>query len=159
MIEYQVVITGLAPLQAAFSKAPQTVLRETATAVNKSLVGYQAAAKELAPVDTSRLRTSLAITPATIDGSTVSGSVGTSVKYAEAQEGGSGIYGPTGQPIRPKSAKVLAFPVGGKMVFAHSVKGVRGRFYMKGSLERNQTRTDANFATAAENVALAGGAS
>ena len=70
------------------------------------------------------------------------------------QEIGTGIYGPLGRPITPKTKKVLAFVGrGGKMVFAKSVKGVRGRYYMKGSLEQNQRSIDAFFATAADDIA------
>lgn len=35
------------------------------------------------------------------------------------------------------------------------MKGVKGRYYMKGSLERNQKQTDANVAVAGGNVAIA----
>ena len=69
-------------------------------------------------------------------------------------EQGTGIYGPSGQPIRPKTKKFLAFRgKGGKMVFTKSVKGVRGRFYMKGSVEQNQRAIDGFFATAVTNIA------
>jgi hypothetical protein len=43
--------------------------------------------------------------------------------YATFFHGGTGIYGPTGRPIRPKVAKVLAFSVRGAKGFKGSKKG------------------------------------
>ena len=44
---------------------------------------------------------------------------------ATVLEHGSGIYGPTGARITPKSASVLRFVIDGRVVFARSVKGVK----------------------------------
>lgn len=46
-------------------------------------------------------------------------------KYAIGQlmQDGTGIFGPSGQPIRPTNGKVLSFMVGGRKVFVRSVKG------------------------------------
>lgn len=41
------------------------------------------------------------------------GVVGSNLPYARYVHDGTGIYGPTGRPIRPKSARVLAWPVRG----------------------------------------------
>lgn len=46
-------------------------------------------------------------------GSTLRVQVGTNVHYAPYVEYGTGIYGPKGQPIRPKVAKVLAWKATG----------------------------------------------
>jgi hypothetical protein len=75
------------------------------------------------------------------------------VHYADKVEGGTGIFGPSKRPITPKRAKVLAFTVGGKTVFAKSVKGYPGRFPVKRSLEANQSKMDAHFQRAIDNVA------
>jgi hypothetical protein len=155
MIEYQATINGLDALQKQLAQAPQLVISETVKATNVSLANYHHTARALAPIDKGPLRNSITITPARVEGTKVTGSVGTNLKYAAAQEGGSGIYGPTGQPIRPKRARVLAWKQGNQWRFAASVKGVRGRFYMKGSLEQNQANTDKAFKQAADNVANA----
>lgn len=156
MIEYTATISGLDALQKAFEEAPGLVMNETKHATNRSLVAYQATARELAPIDKSPLRNSITIVPAREEGNVVTGAVGTDMHYAEVQEAGSGIYGPHKRPIRPKTGKVLVWKdKNGQKHFAKQVKGVRGKFYMKGSLERNEAHTNKQFAQAAENVAQA----
>jgi hypothetical protein len=107
------------------------------------------AARRNCPVDEGRLRSSLAQeTRAT--SSAVIGRVGTNVKYALYVHEGTGIYAGKG-PIRPKSARMLAWPVknnsggGGvrrykagataQYAFAKQVKGVRGRPFLRNALE------------------------
>lgn len=53
------------------------------------------------------------------------------VEYARWQNEGTGIYGPTGARIFPRSAKVLVFdwPAAGGVVFARSVAGSPGRHF------------------------------
>ncbi len=158
-IRYIVEIPQLSQLQDAFKRAPEVTARETSAAINKSLVGYQGTAKELAPVNTGRLRSSILVSPARRSGNRIEGSVGTNVRYAAWQEAGTGIYGPRRQEITPKRAKVLSFRSGGRQVFARSVRGSKPRWYFRGALRRNQSRTEGYFETAVENVArhLAGG--
>jgi len=45
-------------------------------------------------------------------------------EYAIYLEYGTGIYGPLKRPITPKTAKALKFKIGGKTVFAKSIKGM-----------------------------------
>jgi hypothetical protein len=153
MITYNVSVKGLSELQKQFARAPQITMSRLKPAMDKSLTRLQATAKELAPVDTNRLRSSILIQPVTVTGSAISGSVGAGTTYAAAQETGSGIYGPFGRPIRPKTKQVLAWKSGGTWHFAKEVKGVRPRWYMRGSLERNRSAIDGYFATAAAEVA------
>lgn len=152
-MRYEVTIPQLPALQAAFSKAPEITARAVAGAVNRSLVGYQATAKQLAPVDSGRLRSSIQLRPAHRTGNRIEGSVGTNLKYAPFQEAGTGIYGPRRQPIRPKAAKALRFKVGGKWVFAREVRGSKPRWYFRGSLEQNRRRTEGYFDQALSEIA------
>jgi hypothetical protein len=155
MIEYNATINGLDQLQRQLAQAPQLVITEAVKATNISLANYHRTARQIAPIDKGPLRNSITITPAKVEGTKITGSVGTDIEHAAAQEGGSGIYGPTKQRIRPKRARVLAWKEGNRMRFATSVKGVKGRFYMKGSLQQNQVNTDRAFKQAADNVANA----
>lgn len=55
-------------------------------------------------------------------------------EYGQWQDEGTGIYGPTGERIRPINADVLAFdwPAAGGVVFARSVRGAPGtRFWTR----------------------------
>lgn len=56
--------------------------------------------------------------------------VGTRVPYAKWLQDGTGIYGPTGQPITSKTGKALAFMIGGKKIVRRSVKGSPARPYL-----------------------------
>lgn len=152
-LSYSVTIPQLPALQRAYQEAPEVTKREVTVALNKSLVAYQATAKMLAPIDSGVLRGSILLQPAQWSGSSVQGSVGTNTQYAEAQEAGTGIYGPKKRPITPKTKTMLAWYAGGKWHFAKQVKGSRPRWYMRGSVERNQRGTEQRFAQALENVA------
>ena len=152
-ITYTVEIKNLKELQDRFKQAPDITAKHIIGAGNKSLISLQGTAKQLAPVDTSRLRQSILVSPMKRTGNVISGSVGTSTTYSVYQEVGTGIYGPKHAPIKPKTKKFLAFKTkDGKWIRAKSVKGVRGRFYMKGSVEQNQRRIDGYFEQAAANI-------
>ena len=161
MIVYDVKLQGdtLQQLIAAYDQAPAITAKHTMRAVNQALISYQGTARPIAPIDQGPLRNSIQIEPAKHPGNRIEGSVGTDLPYAEWQERGTGIYGPYGVPIRPKRAKVLAWQSGGKWHFAKQVKGVRPRWYMRGSLQQNQSNTDRYFATATDRIAqeIAGG--
>lgn len=58
--------------------------------------------------------------------------------YGVYQEMGTGIYGPTGQPITPKNGNFLVFNIGKKKVFARSVKGVKPKRYMRDAFQNNK---------------------
>jgi hypothetical protein len=50
-------------------------------------------------------------------------------------ENGTGLYGPRRRLITPRRARALRFQVGGEVVFARSVKGMRPQPFMKRSLQ------------------------
>ena len=157
---YEVSIPNLDRLQALYTKAPDITAKELITAINQSTVVLQATAKQFAPIDQGRLWQSILRDPARRTGNLLQGGVGTSVKYAEWQERGTGIYGPARRPIRPKTAKALSFVVNGKRVFVKQVKGVKAVRYMERSLTQNQQRIDGFFEAAAERITTQlGGAS
>jgi hypothetical protein len=51
-------------------------------------------------------------------------------KVARWQNDGTGIYGPTGERIYPRTAKVLHFFIGGREFFVASVAGVKPNRYL-----------------------------
>ena len=79
-------------------------------------------AVEKAPVVTSNLRNSISTNLEGV-GAALRGIVSIASKYAQYVIEGTGIYGPTGQPIKPKSKKALAFMYKGQEVVVRSVKG------------------------------------
>lgn len=86
MIAYDVQVNGLDILQVKLFRAPQTVKHEAVIATNKSVVGYQGTAREIAPKDRSPMVNSIAISPANVEGTKGTGSVGTDLSYSPAQE-------------------------------------------------------------------------
>lgn len=79
-------------------------------------------------------------------------------KYGIWIEEGTGIYGPTGQPIRPRSKKALAFKIGGVPVVVKSVKGKRAKPFFKPGYEAAKPYIDSQFDTVGDKLeqALAG---
>lgn len=93
-------------------------------------------AKRLSPVDKGQLRASIT-SQIVFRGGIPIGRVGTNVKHARWVHEGTGIYGPRGVPIRPKTAKVLVFKPKGstKNVYVKSVKGMKGRPFLRDALK------------------------
>lgn len=73
------------------------------TALTIAAISIQKVARTEAPTKTGRLVNSITYK---VDGLTAT--IGPKVKYGLYVETGTGIYGPKGQPIVPKNAKVLA---------------------------------------------------
>lgn len=69
--------------------------------------------------------------PALIDEGLVGCQISVGVPYGRWQDEGTGIYGPTGARIFPRTARVLRFdwPAAGGVVFARSVAGAPGRHF------------------------------
>jgi hypothetical protein len=95
-----------------------------------------ARAKELVGYDSGRLHNSLRLSRSTVGGE-VAVTISTPLKYARYHHDGTGIFGRTGQPIRPVSAKALRFKPRGStgFVFAASVRGSRPNPFMREALE------------------------
>lgn len=152
-LTYRVEIKNLAELQTRFKQAPDLTAKHLIVAGNKSLVSLQGSAKQLAPIDQGPLRAGIQVTPMRRTGSVIAGSVNATRAYSIFQEAGTGIYGPRKAPIRPKNGKFLVFKGrDGKTIFARQVKGSRPRWFMKGSVEQNQSKIDRYFEQAADNI-------
>jgi len=86
-------------------------------------------------VDTGRLRASINTSLVTRDGvPTVL--VGTNVRYAMWVHNGTGIYGPSARPIRPRRAQFLRFRprTSRRFVYARQVKGMKPNAFLKNAL-------------------------
>lgn len=60
--------------------------------------------------------------------------IGTSLFYAKYVHDGTGIYGPSGQPIRPRSKKVLQFDGSRGETFTPYSRGQRGTKFLERAL-------------------------
>jgi len=89
-------------------------------------------ARQGAPVDTGRLRSDISLELR--HDSVPFVRIGNSVDYAIFVHEGTGIYGRSGRPIRPRRAKVLRFKAGGKVIYRPQTRGSRGRPYLRNAL-------------------------
>lgn len=93
------------------------------------------AARRAAPVDTGRLRASIAVSFTKSAQGPVA-RIGSNLPYAVFIHEGTGVYGPRGTPIRPTRARFLSWqPRGGQRVYAREVRGVRPRPFLADALE------------------------
>lgn len=143
-----------------FAGAEPVVREELLAAGRRSAFVVEASAKGFAPRDEGGLVGSIG--PAevvSVPGGFVA-EVAATAEYARYQEEGTGVFGPRRAPIAPRTARVLSW-VGrdGVRVFARSVKGTPGTFYMRRALAANRARFADEMAAAAKRVAarLAGG--
>lgn len=93
----------------------------------------EAAAKRRVRVRTGRLQRSIKARRDRVEGEAAV-SVEATARHAKWVHDGTGIYGPTGLPIRPKTRSVLKFRVGGTVIFAPSVRGQRGTHFLRDAL-------------------------
>ncbi len=89
---------------------------------------FSTKSKEVSPIKTGNLRRNIKYT-VNSDGSQAR--VYNNLDYALYQEEGTGIYGPKKKMIVPVRKKFLVFEVGGKIVFARKVRGVRPKWFMR----------------------------
>lgn len=151
---YEVNVTGLKEAITRFRlmrqnlQDPQPALYKSAVVVRDAAVwrikqqgGDQVWAPTLRGghigIDTGRMWQSIGISQSSAD----SIDIGTNVKYARWFQEGTGIYGPTGQPIKPKTGNVLSWEVNGVRYFAKSVDGMPARpFLLITDTERKKIR-------------------
>ena len=127
-------IQGMKELQQRFSRSPALIKEAAVDTLQVATFVAEGAAKENAPIDKGLLRGSIH-SQIQNEGLDTIGVVGTNLEYAPYQEFGTGIYGPSGQPITPKRSSVLAFKVGGTTVFARSVAGTKPKRFMAKGLQ------------------------
>jgi hypothetical protein len=126
---YQIKIENLDKMNKGFLRGAKQTRNILKRAMQKSLVATTNISKASAPVKTGRLRRSIHNVMKNI----MHGEVSTATEYAKFVE-----LGTRAHAITPKKAKVLAFKVDGRMVFAKRVwhPGTKGQFYMKHSTQK-----------------------
>lgn len=120
--------------EAAIQKMLKNPKGQVAKGILKIGKRVERKAKRLTPVDHGVLRNSIS-TELIIRRGPVA-RIGTKVKYALYVHEGTGVYGPRGVPITPKKGKVLVFTSRKtkQLVFAKSVKGMKGTPYLRNAL-------------------------
>ena len=66
--------------------------------------------------------------------SEVRGEVYSDLDYARYVHEGTGLYGPTNRPIRPRRARALSWRAGGQRVFAREVRGAKPQPFLREAL-------------------------
>lgn len=103
--------------------------------LQRAVLYVEGVIEDEAPVDSSSLVNSIS-SYAVNQGSHSYGMVVIGAQHARYVIEGTGIYGPKGQPIYPRSKKALAFSVGGASVVVRSVKGQRPNPFQERGFER-----------------------
>lgn len=110
------------------------VARLVADVVDEVTAEVANAARRRAPVDRGQLRASIR-SETRQRGSQVVGEVWSSLEYAAYVHQGTGIYGPTGRPIRPRRARFLSWEQPGVgRLFAREVRGQRPQPFLAEAL-------------------------
>lgn len=125
-------------------RALDAIIRSSSGAVAKDLLrrGKKVEAKakinlQRAPrrVDTGHLRSSIHTTLLTLNNAPAV-RVGTNVFYAIFVHNGTGIYGPRGATIKPRSAKFLSWKSkSGKRIYAREVKGMKPNPFLADAID------------------------
>jgi HK97 gp10 family phage protein len=73
-------------------------------------------------------------------------------KYGQYIEQGTGVYGPKGTRITPKTAKAMRWNGIGGVVFAKSIKGMKARPFFKPGVEESQLYIRDSFRSVTERL-------
>ena len=119
--------------------SPQIVRGAKVKALTTACLIFTSKSKQKAPRATGNLGRNIKYHVAT-DGNQAE--VYNKLDYALYQEEGTGIYGKHGSPIVPKRAKALRFKSrSGKIIFAKSVRGTKGKWFMRSGSEETNRQT------------------
>ncbi len=123
---YTIKVDNLGEIRSAFTKSPQVVAGHLERGVKDAGAVILEREKREAPVRSGTLRRSIEMSykPISVSITPKSG-------YAYFVHFGTGLFGDRKDLIRPKRAKVLAFKVGGKMVFAKYTKGQKPNAFVE----------------------------
>mgnify|MGYP001574668101 CR=1 FL=1 len=144
-------LKGATELEEAFRQAPKIVRQYFADAIMKIAHHVESRAKGYVPLRFGALKNSIHTEGPQYSPSNVQAIVGTDLEYAIYQEKGTGIYAGKGR-IVPKRARFLAWKKGGKWIFAKSVSGTTGKFYMLKAKKDSQAVFDLNIGNAFDAV-------
>lgn len=126
-----------ARLQLEEGQLQQVATREGARLVMNLQSRVVNSAKQRAPVDTGNMRNSIRQEPVQVSGSRVTGVVLSAADYSMYVHEGTRPH-----IIRPRVAKALAFTIGGRQVFAKSVRhpGTKARPFLRNAIEATAPR-------------------
>ncbi len=141
---YEIKIDNLQELREAFKKAPEITDKELQKATKDAGKFILATEKSEVPVKTGQLRRSI-----TLEYRPISVSIYPAVKYALPVHEGSRPH-----VIVPKTKKMLAFKIGGKMVFAKRVNhpGNKPNPFVDRTVSKSESPVNAFFSKALDNI-------
>lgn len=139
-LEFKVEVVGLDSLLADVRRAGGNAKPLVTAALSNAAGKIQSTAREKAPHRTGNLQRSI-LKEISYPEATVS----VNEKYGLWVEQGTGLYGPRGQRITPRSAKVLAWSTDGGMAFARWTRGMRARPYFKPAIEATREYVRSQF--------------
>jgi phage gpG-like protein len=149
-MEYQVDLREVLAVATSLSNSGPVIDREIKTALTKSGLVVEGRAKELAPVDTGKLRQSI-----TTQVRTDSALVGSNLQYAPTMEFGR-RPGATMPPAGALIGWMTRHGMDTRMEFALrraiARRGIPEKRFLRGALEQNRARIEGYFQEAAQNI-------
>ena len=141
---YEIKIENLNELRAAFKKASDITDKELQSATKNAGKLILATEKNEVPIKTGQLRRSI-----TLEYRPITATITPTVKYALPVHEGSRPH-----IITPKRKSVLAFKIGGKMVFARRVNhpGNKPNKFVERTVNRTESPVNALFSKAMDNI-------
>jgi len=123
VVEFVVTVQGFSEAQQRLRAINrQRIVRSTQFFARKRLEEGLEQVRQEAPVDTGVLQDSIGIDIKS-QGDILTGTLTATAEHAEWVHEGTGIFGPSGEPIIPVRSKVLVFQIADRLVITKSVKG------------------------------------
>lgn len=117
----------------------KVTLKVAKRAVNLSEIELKGNLQRNSPVDEGKMQGSWLISGAV---SGLGGKLVSSAAYTAYVNDGTGIYGPRGRKIYPKTKKALAFTYKGKKVVVPWVRGQKPKKFVEKSITQTERRSD-----------------
>lgn len=137
---YSIHVKNLDRVVEEFKKAPTVVNERLQKGVKEAGKTILSIEKKEAPVATGTLRRTIEFRYRPI-----SAMIFPTSGYAVFIEEGTGLYGPRKSYIMPKRAKVLAFKVNGKMVFAKKTRGQKANPFVQRTRDKAEPKINKIF--------------
>lgn len=144
---YSIEIENLGEIKRLFNAMPKVVDGELSKSVKKAGAYILGVEKGEVPVKTGALRRAIAM-----EYFSIGIKVGPNSNYAQWVHFGTGLYGPRHDFIRPKRAKVLAFKVGGKMVYAKYTRGQKANPFVERTVAKSSNPVNSIFDQCLTNI-------
>lgn len=127
-------------VKVTLDKSPMQITQKAVRrAVDLTVMELKGNLQKNSPVDEGKMQGSWLIAGNSVG--TLNQKIVSSALYTKYVNDGTGIYGPKGQLIKPKTARLLSFVYKGKKIAVPYVRGIKPRRFIEKSITQTQRRT------------------